>query len=139
MVRLIYFSTATNLMSQEELLKILEVSRVKNKENDITGMLLYLSGNFIQVLEGERNKVDETFKRIEKDSRHHGCIVADENEITQRSFGEWSMGFKYFNDNAKNIEGFSEFINKKLPAEKVVKVQDEAIELLHSFKSNNIR
>lgn len=137
MIRLIYFSSASYDISEEELLEILEVSRTKNKENNITGMLLYLSGNIIQVLEGDKDKVEETYKRIEKDERHHGCIIADDEEIKERSFPNWSMGFRYYNEeNINELEGFSEFINKKMNPEDVSK-NANVYELLYSFKNNN--
>jgi len=51
MLSLIYVSTSVKLLNDEELLDILKVSRENNSGKDITGLLLYKGGNFMQVLE----------------------------------------------------------------------------------------
>jgi len=50
MISLIYVSTADHLLSNEELLEILHISRKNNEVGPVTGMLLYKGGNFMQVL-----------------------------------------------------------------------------------------
>jgi len=47
---LIYFSSAVELMNQDQLLEILKVSRKNNAANHITGRLLYGEGSFVQVM-----------------------------------------------------------------------------------------
>ncbi len=70
-------------------------SAVRNNElHDITGMLLYSDGIFLQVLEGEREAVLQTFRHIEKDLRHRDVFVLLEQAIEMRQFSNWSMGFK---------------------------------------------
>ncbi|HTK17967.1 MAG TPA: BLUF domain-containing protein, partial [Mucilaginibacter sp.] len=49
---LIYISTATKLMPDEELYFLLEQSRRDNEQYDITGMLLYMQSRFLNKLEG---------------------------------------------------------------------------------------
>ncbi len=91
---LIYVSAATELMSDAELAQILEVSRRRNVEDGITGMLLYKDGSFMQLLEGPRDKVTATFERIGRDPRHHGLIILREADADARCFPDWSMGFR---------------------------------------------
>ena len=57
MFRLIYVSTARELMDKDALLGILAKAREKNARLGITGMLLYKDGNFLQLLEGEETIV----------------------------------------------------------------------------------
>lgn len=73
---------------------MLEKAREKNAENGITGILLYCDGIFVQLLEGEETKVNETFDRIAKDPRHKDLrnIVSTSSE--KRYFPEWKMGYK---------------------------------------------
>ena len=52
MYQLVYVSTASRAMSDADLNEILDVSRRKNRERDVTGVLLYLDRGFLQVLEG---------------------------------------------------------------------------------------
>lgn len=46
MIQLIYVSSATHDMSEQDLVDILEKSKSNNQEQDITGMLFYAGGNF---------------------------------------------------------------------------------------------
>jgi hypothetical protein len=48
----------------------------------------------MQVLEGEKDTVLETFQSIKLDVRHCGIFVLIEEEIASRKFSSWSMGFR---------------------------------------------
>jgi hypothetical protein len=74
---------------------IVDSSVRNNKRKDITGMMLCQDGNIIQVLEGEKGAVLETFYAIQLDMRHHGIFVLIEEEIEARKFASWSMGFRH--------------------------------------------
>lgn len=132
---LIYLSTAVELQNQEQLLQILKTSRRNNAANHITGMLLYGEGTFVQVLEGEENVVNETYKRISADQRHFGLIKLAEGNLVQRNFPEWSMGFK--SANPEELDEFKGFIH---PAGKGF-LNDKDIHptiiLLKTFVDNN--
>ena len=93
LVSLIYASSAVKRMSQEELLAILEKSRENNEKRNITGMLLYKDGNFLQVLEGEDTAVTDLYYAITKDERHTDLQLLLKREITKRTFSDWEMGF----------------------------------------------
>ncbi len=95
MYHLVYTSLATNPLSEEELVRLLMKSRANNKGLDVSGMLLYLQGKFIQVLEGEREQVRSLYNRIQKDRRHRKVTVVVEGESPDRIFQNWSMGFKH--------------------------------------------
>ena len=81
MYQLLYISNAVNLMSNDELESLLGNARIKNHQLNITGMLVYLDGSFIQVLEGEKAVVKDSFKNISKDPRHNNIILVDENHM----------------------------------------------------------
>jgi Cu/Ag efflux protein CusF len=93
MYYLIYVSTAVNLMDTQELTEILNVSRKNNLDHNITGMLLYAEGTFIQVLEGAEEDVKLTYHNITKDDRHKNLIKLVSSSLEKRAFPEWSMGF----------------------------------------------
>jgi len=94
MRRIVYLSTATRLMSDADLMEVLRVSRVNNARDNVTGLLLYQGGNFIQLLEGESAAIDMVYERIEKDPRHHSCLRMLDGESEERLFPDWSMGFR---------------------------------------------
>jgi Sensors of blue-light using FAD len=92
---LVYDSMAVQRNLQgEELLRILQSSRKHNLEWGITGLLLYHHGEFVQLLEGEREAVRQLYYDVLcKDVRHTALTVAWEQAVHHRSFPDWSMGF----------------------------------------------
>ena len=61
-------------------------------------MLLYKDGNFMQALEGPDDAVRALFATIRSDERHRGVILLLEQQIEQRSFSDWTMGFQNLSD-----------------------------------------
>lgn len=94
LIHLIYVSSARGELPEAELDSILEASARNNAARNITGMLLYVAGSFMQLLEGEEADVEAVYRKVESDPRHHGVIVLERAPIEARSFGKWSMGFK---------------------------------------------
>lgn len=91
---LVYSSTATAGLSEVDLRDILQTSQLQNADLDLTGMLLYCGGKFLQVLEGKREDVHNLYYKISKDLRHSDLNVLLEGSIEERNFKDWSMGFK---------------------------------------------
>lgn len=89
--RLIYVSQAVSSLDYSDLVDILQKSERNNKVVGITGMLSFGDSMFLQVLEGSRRTVSQTYNRILLDKRHHNAELIDFSEIEQRSFGIWSM------------------------------------------------
>lgn len=102
LVRTIYLSNAVALMDSAALSVLLETCVEKNRTCGITGLLVYSDGNFMQVLEGARPDVNETFERISQDSRHHQIMRMIDEPIDARHFESWAMGFR--DDSALNDE-----------------------------------
>lgn len=92
--RLIYISSGKKKFGAAELQEILEVSIRNNADVGVTGMLLYLDGNFLQLLEGEKADVEAIYDRIYRDTRHHGAIVLTRGDADRRLFPDWGMGLK---------------------------------------------
>ncbi|NBC49469.1 MAG: hypothetical protein GVY22_16145 [Gammaproteobacteria bacterium] len=92
--QLCYASTATRDFTRNDLLKLLSAARAYNAEQGITGLLLYQDGHFLQVLEGEMDKVRALFKRICEDDRHTKVALLFEELVSQPQYPDWSMGFQ---------------------------------------------
>jgi hypothetical protein len=108
---LVYVSVATKDMTADDLLALLAQSRSFNKENGLTGLLLYKERFFIQVLEGEERIIDSLFERIKVDTRHFNVLLILKKPIIARNFEEWAMGFKVPNlDKLKQVSGFSDYM-----------------------------
>lgn len=102
-------------MSEKELIDLLKVSRDKNKKHDVTGMLLYCEGTFMQVLEGDKNSIAMIYKTIELDSRHKNVIKLTSGTLKARNFPDWTMGFASVNaETLLEIEGFLSAPDKTL-------------------------
>ena len=91
--RLIYRSVATRLLSAEELRRMIEQARIHNYSHDITGVLFYAEGRFLQVLEGGMEPVTALYGRICEDSRHTEVVKIHHARVAQRLFPNWSMSF----------------------------------------------
>lgn len=94
LVSLVYCSSATHPFSEQELADLLAVSRARNSARDITGMLLYRGGEFVQILEGARSDVESLMEIIGRDPRHEDVRVLIEEPLHERRFAEWTMGYQ---------------------------------------------
>lgn len=133
---LIYLSTAVNLFSQDELEKLLEKSRKNNAAKDVTGLLLYHDGSFIQVLEGEPGTVDNVFKTIETDPRHKHIITIAEGEHDGRAFSKWSMGFH--RASAKEMAELEAYTDPKKVKDLLPGEDHPAFTMLKTFATTNL-
>ena len=134
LTQLIYVSSVKNLMAEDELIDLLEAARVANVSHAITGLLLYNDGNFMQVIEGEKNNVEQLLKNLENDIRHTGMIVMLKEEIIRRNFSKWSMGFRDIS--RENIEGFSSFLKYQASEDEDKILPGKAKTILMSFKED---
>lgn len=132
---LVYISTATHLLNQDELLDILEISRKNNEKNNLTGMLLYGEGVFIQVLEGDEEALAQTYASIENDERHHSIIKMTEGYITERNFPDWRMGFRAAN--ADELADFDTYVNPRHPGFLAHSKSNAIIGMLKAFVNSN--
>jgi hypothetical protein len=89
--RLIYSSEATAEMTRPDLEQMLEDSRLRNAKRNITGALVFSDGVFLQVLEGQKDDVDDLMDRIRRDPRHRDVTVILEEETDARIFPTWRM------------------------------------------------
>ncbi|MGL4232787.1 MAG: BLUF domain-containing protein, partial [Casimicrobium sp.] len=82
LVRLVYTSRVTEALTPPGLDAILASSRRNNPTNGITGVLCTNGTVFLQMLEGGRKEVNDTYNRITKDPRHHDIQILHFEEIT---------------------------------------------------------
>ncbi len=114
MYYIIYLSSGTEWFGEADLQRILAVSNINNRRNNITGLLLYGEGNFIQLLEGEQDVVQQTFERISGDQRHKGITHIASGALNERNFPDWAMGFKSIDSvNLAAFEGYLGPASKK--------------------------
>ena len=62
--QIVYSSLASTKMLKSDLVIILRKARANNRISDITGLLMYVDGYFLQTLEGNEDDVRNTYKKI---------------------------------------------------------------------------
>ena len=98
LVRLTYASTATFEPNESGGIEVavgqvLAESRRNNKKRQIGGVLHYGNGYFFQCLEGERQAVEDCFRRISGDKRHRDVRRLSSVKVNERMFPHWSMKY----------------------------------------------
>jgi hypothetical protein len=104
--RLVYSSEAAPDLAPAELEGMLAESRIRNKAHGITGVLVFVDGAFLQILEGEKNDVVDLMSRIDRDPRHRGVKVFYEQDVDERAFDSWSMA--YLSPSAPEVAAWAE-------------------------------
>lgn len=92
LVRLLYASRPAAPLTTTVVDSILAQSRAHNPKLGITGVLCYSHDLFLQVLEGGRDEVCELYNTIVRDDRHDHVRILSYEEISERRFGNWTMG-----------------------------------------------
>lgn len=134
MYHIVYQSSAVGNLSVQELKQLLRQSRLNNLKADVTGLLLYCDGNFLQVLEGAETTLHNLYGKIKADSRHTHVSTLSEGLIEQRIFSDWTMGFQFLSgEDFARLMGYinpfrTSFLDACLP-----KVDESVLGLLKSF------
>ena len=141
MKRVIYCSQATHDMSPEELVQLLEVSRSNNETVGLSGMLLYSSQSFLQVLEGDAVALQETYARIAVDDRHVNLRLLMNADVAAPLFPDWTMGFEHVDDEdlAEELDGFTPATDYPLVNPDLVTNAGVAQTLLKLYAKNRVR
>jgi len=100
-----YTSNATKSLSIDEIKDLELTASERNLKLDVTGLLIYQNGKFLQFLEGPNKQVEALFSSIKADKRHQAINLLRNEPISKRQFTDWHM--KYINvDLIKENEGF---------------------------------
>ena len=91
MFKLAYISVASRTLNSVDLQNILENAITRNRDSEITGILLFNGTNFMQVLEGPEKEVKALFKDICDDDRHRNVVVIYQEKTNTREFEEAPM------------------------------------------------
>ncbi|EJF07325.1 mannose-1-phosphate guanylyltransferase [Thiovulum sp. ES] len=112
LIHKIYASREVEHFSQEKILEMLKKAKEKNRDLNITGMLLYENGSFFQVLEGSEKDVSELFEKIKYDERHTNIVEIISESIYQRDFENWSMGYAHLEkEDIEKLDGMNDFFS----------------------------
>ncbi len=138
LIQVVYCSAATNVLNRDEIEHLLRVSQIRNERLGITGMLLCAGRSFLQVIEGEKKKVDLLISSIEKDDRHRNITVIIREPIAERAFGDWTMGYADLKKvDVETIVGINDFFLQEEPLTTID--HGRARKLLDLFKKGRWR
>ena len=87
---LIYSSKPINF-DDVSISDILKSSQNNNKNDGITGALIFREDIYLQFLEGPENKVDKAFNKIASDPRHKNVLKLKEDITDRKLFASWAM------------------------------------------------
>src|SRR5271170_2322311 len=94
LISLIYASRSTECFHEHEIPELLQQVRLANAKQEFTGMLLYISGSFLQLIEGHTESIDSVFSKILQDKRHTQVSLIARESIPERAFEGWTMMHK---------------------------------------------
>jgi hypothetical protein len=119
---------------EEEIRSILAAAGKNNKRDAITGLFLLVENKFLQLMEGDEQRVRTCFERISKDSRHQQVRLLMQRPVKERLFPKWSMHFSRMNG-AEALEkvGAQKLADLKISNWEQGFQDDLAITLLESF------
>ncbi len=89
--RLIYASVPRADLKLQDLKAILATSIENNTRDQLTGALFFSEDYFLQILEGARVPLSDTFSRILKDDRHAQVCLMEFVPCSERQFSSWAM------------------------------------------------
>lgn len=88
---LTYKSMATASPNAADLRALVGRARARNRKLNVTGMLIYENGSFLQTLEGPPQKLNALWSSIKQDPRHDHIEVLSEHMVPARLFSDWDL------------------------------------------------
>ena len=123
-------------MTDEELRIIAMFSALWNRQHGIAGLLLHHKGRILQVLEGPKDDIEELFKKISRDQRHHSIELLYSGQCREAVFDDWSMGYRpmetdedidvFFELSKENLNTIAEKSSSSIVKETLRHFQDKA-------------
>ncbi len=89
---LLYCSHATERLDSHDVWQIVTTAQRYNPQIEVTGLLMYGGGMFLQWLEGPRFQVRALMSRLHQDTRHN-CITELHSfaGVSERLYPDWDM------------------------------------------------
>ncbi|MGJ8685356.1 MAG: BLUF domain-containing protein [Nonlabens sp.] len=88
-----YFSDAQPSTTDTDIESLFTKTNQFNNDHNIYGILLHIAGKFLQILEGEKEVVQELYTRIKEDSRHNNIYEVFNKKADYLVFGNYDSKF----------------------------------------------
>jgi len=93
MIRLIYSGSLVRSPSREQVSEFLVNTRLRNQRKKISGVLILMGRNFLQVIEGPEVEIDYLYSRLVQETQRYSLILLSRQYIREAVFHSWSLGF----------------------------------------------
>ena len=93
MIRIVYYSERNPAVGLD-MRKLLDTCQTNNVRDKIGGFLHYNGIYFLQVLEGEQERVADCYARIAVDPAHRNLVLIGAEVVSERKFETWTMGLE---------------------------------------------
>ena len=97
---------------------IVRVAKAENPKHVITGVLFFLDGKFLQIIEGEEPELRALMRNIEGDARHRNIEYLVDTPVEKRGFKDWNMDSFYLDSgrsfDAPTLKDLTESFKKNL-------------------------
>ncbi len=113
--RVVYLSAATGEADTVDLRSIAHQCQRNNSHTGVTGLLMFIDGSFLQVIEGESGVITELLETLRSDHRHKDITIIEEKPVEARLFPQWCMEVRkaeFDNTIANCEETFAETIKR---------------------------
>jgi hypothetical protein len=135
-IQIVYTSKARRDVNDAEIVQIHSTSLINNAQRDITGMLLYAKGTFLQVIEGTVDSISRLMEKISADTRHYDVEVLVRTSIRRREFKNWSMGYRRLEEaDAKALLNFAPFFVNGFDAKQFCEQPGISLDILRALAS----
>ena len=71
----------------------MEAAKKNNPPAGLTGLLYFNRRFFLQCIEGSRSEINLTYNKILKGKRHKDITLLSYQDIIERQFSSWQMGY----------------------------------------------
>lgn len=115
MYQLVYSSFVQKHVSKESIAKLLLQSQANNLKNNVTGCIVFHGNEFIQLLEGRKEDVQNLYTKIVKDPRHRHVTSLYKQAITARFFET-----SFISTDMLNLDQYGESAIQLVPEELAV-------------------
>ena len=112
---LMYSSLADPALTVTDINQMVESARRHNEQQQITGLLLFHEGSFLQVIEGDRKEISNLFeKKLLRDSRHSAVSLFHDCALVERQFRYWHLAFSDLSKQSSHLSlPYREFLSAK--------------------------
>lgn len=107
---LCYISKQKDSLSSSNLEDLFQFVVETNTTLNISGVLLHNNNFFLQVLEGDKDSIQDLFAKIRRDQRHHELLLILNQKVDNRIFNNYEATFSVLKSR-EDIERLNNYLS----------------------------